>query len=134
VLGFEDGLLMTRARRASPPGTGNEAAQGEPADERRMEPESQLRMGPVVVGYDGSDAARRGLMRAALLAAGRGAEFSTRAEEGAAAEVLARIARETDAALIVVGVRGHSFVTRALVGSVAADLVERAPCDLLVAR
>jgi nucleotide-binding universal stress UspA family protein len=135
-------------------------------------------MGPVVVGYDGSDAARRGLERAAQLTAGRGslivvaasqpairsaagetlveasqpdetqalleeaasllagrgAEFSTRAEEGAAADVLVRVARETEASLIVVGVRGRSFVTRALVGSVAADLVERAPCDVLVAR
>jgi nucleotide-binding universal stress UspA family protein len=143
-----------------------------------MERESQLEMGPVVVGYDGSDAARRGLLRAALLAGGRlplivvsvsqpairspagetlveaslpeetdalldeaasllaarGAEFSTRAEEGAPADVLVRIARETDAALVVVGVRGRSFVARALVGSVPADLVERAPCDLLVAR
>jgi nucleotide-binding universal stress UspA family protein len=59
---------------------------------------------------------------------------STRAEEGDPAEALITVARETNAALIVVGARGDDYLARALRGSVGEKLVARAPCDLLVAR
>lgn len=130
----------------------------------------------VVVGYDGSRAARRALLRAAEAAwpgghvvvvtatrqpeavaiepdmrptvtdpsrlleeaaarlAGRGLHVSTRVEEGDPAEALAQTARELHAALIVVGARGDSYLTRALRGSVSEKLIARAPCDLLIAR
>jgi nucleotide-binding universal stress UspA family protein len=39
-----------------------------------------------------------------------------------------------NAALIVVGARGDSYLARAMRGSVAEKLIERASCDLLVAR
>jgi nucleotide-binding universal stress UspA family protein len=130
----------------------------------------------VVVGYDGSDASRRALLRAveaagsgghvqvvtaaeppqahafepetgpdagepsrlldeaAALLDGHDVSFSTRVEEADPADALAAAARSLDAALIVVGARGDSYVARALRGSVAEKLIGRAPCDLLVAR
>jgi nucleotide-binding universal stress UspA family protein len=130
----------------------------------------------VVVGYDGSQAARRALRRAAevagpggevvvvtaapppnprdweaetevpreepsrLLAEAAGllerfeVEVSTRVERAEPAEALADAARSVDAAVIVVGARGGSYLSRALRGPVAEMLVTRSPCDLLVAR
>jgi nucleotide-binding universal stress UspA family protein len=61
-------------------------------------------------------------------------EVSTRTEEAEPAEALAETARNVNAALIVVGARGDSYLARALRGSVGEKLVSRAPCDLLVAR
>lgn len=130
----------------------------------------------VVVGYDGSQAARRALRRAveaarsgghvvvvtatqhpdataseaavgrtaaeparlleeaAAALTGRGVAVSMRVEESEPADAHAEAARQVDAALIVVGARGDSFLARALRGSVAEKLISRAPCDLLVAR
>jgi nucleotide-binding universal stress UspA family protein len=130
----------------------------------------------VVLGYDGSQGARRALARAAeaagsggrvvvvtavepedplaqefelgslvadsrqlveqasVLLRGHDVEVATRVEEADPAEALVATARETDAALIVVGARGDSYLVRALRGSVGERLVARAPCDLLVAR
>lgn len=130
----------------------------------------------VVLGYDGSQAARRALLRAAEAAGsggrvvvvtavqpadpiaqefelglpvaepwqlveevsaqlrGHAVEVSTRIEEAEPAEALVATACETDAALIVVGARGDSYLARALRGSVGERLVARAPCDLLVVR
>jgi nucleotide-binding universal stress UspA family protein len=50
------------------------------------------------------------------------------------AEALAAAARHVNAALIVVGARGDSYLARALRGSVGEKLIARAPCDLLIAR
>lgn len=130
---------------------------------------------PVVVGYDGSQSARRALDRAAaaagsggcvvvvtaapaadplaaepgtgsavepsrlleeaaVLLEGHDVDVSTRMEEAEPAEALAETARSVNAALIVVGARGDSYLERALRGSVGEKLIARAPCDLLIAR
>lgn len=59
---------------------------------------------------------------------------STRAIESDPVDALVETAKETDAALIVVGARGDNFVARTVRGSVSERLVGRTPCDLLIAR
>jgi nucleotide-binding universal stress UspA family protein len=48
------------------------------------------------------------------------------------AEALAQVARLERAQLIVVGQTGAGYVTRALLGSTAENLLRQAPCDVLV--
>jgi nucleotide-binding universal stress UspA family protein len=54
------------------------------------------------------------------------------AVEADPAEALIRTARSENAALIVVGQTGSGFVTRALLGSTAENVLRHAPCDVLV--
>ena len=54
------------------------------------------------------------------------------AREGAPADVIADVARERGADLIVMGSRGHGRV-RAAIGSAVMDLLHGAPCPVLVA-
>lgn len=115
----------------------------------------------IMVGYDGSDAARRALDAAADLV-GYGSTLSvvtvTNGDVGSwatedaharlllrqvearyletsgeAAEQLVEKATELDADLVVVGRRSRSPL-RALLGSVSSRVVRRAPCDVLVVR
>jgi nucleotide-binding universal stress UspA family protein len=51
---------------------------------------------------------------------------------GRPAERLAELADDLDAALVVVGSRGHRLVQAALVGSVSSELLGLAPCPVLV--
>ncbi len=44
------------------------------------------------------------------------------------------MARDQRAQLIVVGHTGSGYVTRALLGSTAENVVRHAPCDVLVVR
>jgi nucleotide-binding universal stress UspA family protein len=53
---------------------------------------------------------------------------------GEAAEELVSAARELDADLVVVGRRGESADGAPLPGSVSAEVVRDAPCDVLVIR
>jgi nucleotide-binding universal stress UspA family protein len=120
-----------------------------------------LRPRRIMVGYDGSDAATRALVAAADLvgygstlavvmvhageidcatAAGARQQLQLRHVEaryhdlrGEAAEQLVEKARELAADLIVVGRRGRKPL-RALLGSVSARVVRRAPCDVLLVR
>ncbi len=48
----------------------------------------------------------------------------------APADLIADVAREIDADLIVVGSHGHGFLTAALAGSVTTRLVHVAPCPV----
>ena len=50
------------------------------------------------------------------------------------AEALIDVAREHGADMIVVGHTGSGYVTRALLGSTAANVLRHAPCDVLVVR
>ncbi len=51
---------------------------------------------------------------------------------GDPAVVLVEIARECGGRLLVVGRQGGDFVARTLLGSVAQQAVQQAPCDVLV--
>jgi nucleotide-binding universal stress UspA family protein len=53
---------------------------------------------------------------------------------GPPGEILAAVAAERKAELIVVGTYGHTGLSRFLLGSVAAATVRYAPCDVLVCR
>jgi nucleotide-binding universal stress UspA family protein len=135
--------------------------------------------GPVVVGFDGSASAVRGLELAAtalapgtrllvvavepdvhsrgllaepllgprgrcdgLLSAARRRlrayddrlRLETFALRGDPATVLVDLARHERAKLLVIGGRGRDFEARVLLGSVAARVVQVAPCDVLVVR
>jgi nucleotide-binding universal stress UspA family protein len=48
----------------------------------------------------------------------------------AAAEIL-RVARESGADLIVMGTQGRTGLSRVLIGSVAEDVLRKAPCQVL---
>jgi nucleotide-binding universal stress UspA family protein len=54
--------------------------------------------------------------------------------EGAAATVIAETAEETGADLIVMGTHGRSGLTRLVMGSVAEEVLRRAPCPVLTIR
>ena len=116
----------------------------------------------ILVGYDGSEAAQRALGAAADLAgygsrltvatvnAGDGADdISRTAREllyrrhvtahyvepvGEPAEQLIETAAEIGADLVVVGRRSRNALQRLVLGSVSANVVRGAHCDVLVVR
>lgn len=51
---------------------------------------------------------------------------------GQPAEAILALARERDADLIVVGMRKKGFIERLVEGSVAQNVLRRAPCDVIV--
>jgi nucleotide-binding universal stress UspA family protein len=69
---------------------------------------------------------------ARLRAAGLRVEMQLR-EGDPAAEIVAA-AREDEAALVVVGSRGHTGLARAVLGGVAHSVLTHAPCSVLVVR
>lgn len=68
---------------------------------------------------------------ARLLADTAGVKARTRLDGGRVAEEILRAAVEERADLIVMGTTGRSGVRRLLVGSVAAEVVRRAPCAVV---
>ncbi|HEX9044232.1 MAG TPA: universal stress protein [Candidatus Limnocylindrales bacterium] len=68
----------------------------------------------------------------ALEATGRGVQAILL--RGRAASAVVEEARDFDADLIVVGNRGHGQFETMLLGSVSAEIVDQAPCPVLVAR
>lgn len=63
-----------------------------------------------------------------------GHTVEVRAEAGPVGRTLRDVASDAAADLIVVGSRGRGAVASAVAGSVSADLVDHAPCPVLVAR
>lgn len=53
---------------------------------------------------------------------------------GRVADAIVEEAERSKADLIVMGSRGHRAITSALLGSVSAEIVDRAPCPVLIAR
>ena len=94
------------------------------------------------VAYVPSDVTRDGLRTdgAALLEQAAaplrelGLEVTTRLIEGRAASVIVDTARDIGADLVVLGARGHGAIEEAFLGSVSAEVVDQAPCAVLVAR
>jgi nucleotide-binding universal stress UspA family protein len=64
----------------------------------------------------------------------RGIEPVLVAADTGPAEALVQAARTEEAELLVVGSTGSGYVTRAIVGSTAENVVRQAPCDVLVVR
>jgi nucleotide-binding universal stress UspA family protein len=73
------------------------------------------------------------LMRAAA-EAGDDVEIETISRQGDPAQVLADVATEEDAQVIIVGDRGLSGVKRFLLGSVSQKASHHAPCSVLIVR
>ncbi len=63
-----------------------------------------------------------------------GLEACTMLRHGGAAEQIGLSAREVGADLVVVGHRKQNAIMRWLNGSVASDVLNRAPCSILVAQ
>ena len=63
-----------------------------------------------------------------------GLDVTTRLVDGRAASVIVDTAREIGADLIILGARGHGAIEEAFLGSVSAEVVDQAPCAVLVAR
>jgi nucleotide-binding universal stress UspA family protein len=74
------------------------------------------------------------LRRGRALLHQRGIEATLVATDSDPAEALSQAARDEAADLIVVGHTGSGYVTRALLGSTAANALRHAPCDVLVVR
>jgi nucleotide-binding universal stress UspA family protein len=77
---------------------------------------------------------RRLLERATQTLAEHGIEPATIEPIGDVADEIVDVARDTDAALIVVGTRHRGIIRRLLFGSVSGEMVVDAPCDVLVVR
>ncbi len=65
---------------------------------------------------------------------GTGVTVGSTVLEGRAASQILREAGRIEADLIVVGARGHSTIDRLLIGSVSSEIVDHAPCPVLVVR
>jgi nucleotide-binding universal stress UspA family protein len=106
---------------------------------------------PVAVGFAGErhehvlgdymqtvEDARRQVTRESFATAGRLRDAGLDAEgvglEGDAAGEIVRFAAERGTGTIVVGTRGHTGLTRLVLGSVARNVLLHAPCSVLVAR
>lgn len=76
--------------------------------------------------------ARAALDRARALSDDHDVEADEEILEGDAAEHIVELARARDAALIVIGSRGHGAVTGALLGSVSSGVLHRADRPVLV--
>ena len=74
------------------------------------------------------------LQRGLALLPDNGPTARTVSSELPAADALIAVARDEGADMIVVGATGTGYVTRALLGSTAENLVRQAACDVLVVR
>jgi nucleotide-binding universal stress UspA family protein len=63
-----------------------------------------------------------------------GMRANCRVRRGEPAEAIVDLARDLDAELIVMGSRGLGTLRSALIGSVSAEVIDHAPCPVLIAR
>jgi nucleotide-binding universal stress UspA family protein len=81
----------------------------------------------------GTDAATEALQAGADHARASGASrVDSRLVEGDAVEAMLSLCTELSIELVVVGNRGINTLSGRLLGSVASDLSQRAPCDVLI--
>jgi len=83
-----------------------------------------------------SEAAERTARQGAALAMSMGlqAESLVVADEVSIADTLIRVARERDAAALVIGAHRHGALSEVLLGSTSRDVVRHAPCPAIVVR
>ncbi len=74
------------------------------------------------------------LQRGRTLLREHGTQATLVATDSDPAEALIEVARDQRAEMIVVGHTGSGYVTRALLGSTAENVVRHAPCDVFVVR
>jgi universal stress protein A len=55
-------------------------------------------------------------------------------DSGAVADTIARFTKRQGADLIVMGTHGHGILARALLGSVAQQVINRAPCPVMTVK
>jgi nucleotide-binding universal stress UspA family protein len=67
-------------------------------------------------------------------AAGLEAESLVVADDVTVADTLVRLARDLDSPAIVVGAHGHRALSELLLGSTSRDVIQRAPCPVIVVR
>lgn len=92
---------------------------------------------PEMLGRSVAEARRdheRYASRAAIELRDAGYRVETDVREGNPAQVLVELAAARDAPMIVLGTRGRTGVTRALLGSVARSVLLHARCSVLVVR
>jgi nucleotide-binding universal stress UspA family protein len=77
---------------------------------------------------------RRLLDTAAAELRSRGVEAETLEPVGEPGAAIVEAARQLGAGLVVVGWRHHRLIQRLLFGSVTGEVVDEAPCDVLVVR
>jgi nucleotide-binding universal stress UspA family protein len=75
---------------------------------------------------------RERLDQARTFLEGRGVNAEVVRSVGQPADAIVALAAERDADLIVVGMRKKGFIERLVEGSVAQNVLRRAPCDVLV--
>jgi nucleotide-binding universal stress UspA family protein len=91
------------------------------------------RLGDLAYKVQGATPAEDALRAARERAVAAGATtIDEVAVEGDAVDVLAKVARDRSADLVVVGNRGLNSLAGRLLGSVPANLSHRAPCDILI--
>ena len=91
-----------------------------------------IQLGEVAAAIRDEEARMLADKLAAVRALGLTAEVKS--ELGPPDDVLAGAAHDESSDLIVVGTHGHTGLSRLLLGSVAATVLRRAPCDVLVVR
>lgn len=107
-------------------------AQADDAPIAHVDNDMLQQLGEVSAAVRAEEARRLGERLAQLVARGIRAELVTRT--GPPGEVVATVAKERNAELIVIGTHGHTGISRFLLGSVATAVLRHAPCDVLVCR
>jgi nucleotide-binding universal stress UspA family protein len=107
-------------------------AQGADAPIPDVDNELLAQLGEVSSAVRAADARRLVELLAHVESQGVTADIVSRV--GPPAEILASAAQERRAELIVIGTHGNTGIARFLLGSVAAETIRQAPCDVLVCR
>jgi nucleotide-binding universal stress UspA family protein len=107
-------------------------AQADDAPIAEIDNEMLKQIGEVSAAARAHDA--RGLADRLAAIEARGVQAEVTSRIGPSDEVLAAIALEQAAELIVLGSHGHTGITRMLLGSVASSTIRHATCDVLVCR
>ena len=92
------------------------------------------RGGTNIVPDDEDHERRRELAEAVELLSGRGVKVRAVERKGEPAAMIIDEAEKEHTELIVIGTRGLNAAKRMVLGSVSTDVVQRAPCSVLVVR